>query len=210
MEHKMAHEKNPMLDELFAIYEGRAHRQYGLSLINQRAHALQSADLAREQGLPPRLVVACLLHDIGHMVHELGEHPAAKGVDDHHEQLGADWLSRYFGPEVTEPVRLHVQAKRYLCAVEPDYLSKLSKDSIESLALQGGPMSDTEVAAFRMTEGWKDALQVRRIDELAKDPDRRPPDFIDFAPEVLSLASLTSRSIALPAVVSLDKTNPLD
>ena len=79
-----------------------------------------------------------------------------------------------------------------------------------SLALQGGPMSDTEVAAFRMTEGWKDALQVRRIDELAKDPDRRPPDFIDFAPEILSLASPTSRSIALPAVVSLDKTNPLD
>jgi predicted HD phosphohydrolase len=177
-------EVNDVIDQLLSIYEGRAHRQYGLSSLSQRAHALQAACLARTQRLPQNLVVACLLHDIGHMVHGLGEHPAAECIDDRHEQIGADWLASYFGPQVTEPVRLHVEAKRYLCAVESGYLLKLSQDSIQSLVLQGGAMSDTEVAAFRATRGWEDAVVVRRIDDLAKDPDRHPPDFADFVKEV--------------------------
>ena len=100
------------------IIEGKGHRMYGLSAINQRAHALQAAWLAEQAGCDAALITACLLHDIGHMVHDLGEDPAQRGIDDRHEALGEAWLSRWFGPEVTEPVRLHVAAKRYLCAAE--------------------------------------------------------------------------------------------
>jgi predicted HD phosphohydrolase len=181
-------DKQPTLDYLTAIYDGRATGQYGLTLINQRAHAVQSGFHARAQGLPAAIVVAALLHDIGHMVHDLGEHPAALGIDDQHETLGADWLKRYFGPDVTEPIRLHVAAKRYLCTVEPGYSDSLSDDSIESLALQGGKMSEAEVAAFTREPYWEAALALRRIDERAKDPNGPMPQFGAFAPEILQTA----------------------
>ncbi len=170
-----------IVSELSALYEGKARQRYGLTQVNQRAHALQAASKARELGLGDALVVAALLHDIGHMIHPLGDKPSSEGIDDHHEVVGADWLERYFGADVTEPIRLHVQAKRYLCTVERGYLGLLSSDSVQSLALQGGLMSDTEVAAFRMTAGWREALSLRRIDELAKDPDGPAPEFGEFA-----------------------------
>ena len=173
------------LAHLVDIYSGRATGQYGLSQINQLAHAVQAAHHARTQGLAPSVVVAALLHDIGHMVHDLGEHPAAKGIDDQHELLGADWLARYFGDDVTEPVRLHVAAKRYLCTVEADYFFNLSKDSVESLELQGGRMSEAEIADFQKSAYWKDAVALRRIDEMAKDPKGPMPPFKDFSPEIL-------------------------
>lgn len=169
-----------IIAELDAIYEGRADAAYGLSLLNQRAHAVQSGYHAQAQGHAPSLVVAALLHDIGHMIHELGEHPAADGVDDRHEILGAAWLAERFGPAVAEPVRLHVAAKRYLCAVEPDYVERLSNDAIESLALQGGPMSLAEQARFRAEAYCQEAIALRRIDELAKDPEGPLPPFSDF------------------------------
>ncbi len=173
------------LDELADVYEGRAGRPYGLSEVNQRLHAVQAAWHARQQGGSPCLVAAALLHDVGHMVHDLGEHPAAAGIDDRHEQVGAEWLARAFGPAVVEPVRLHVAAKRYLCATEPDYLGRLSRDSIASLALQGGPMSPHEVEAFRQRPGWRDAVALRRIDEAAKDPLGPQPAFASFRDELL-------------------------
>lgn len=178
------------LADLTEIYESRATGLYGLTLINQQAHAVQSAHHARAQGLPPSVVVAALLHDIGHMVHQLGDHPAAQGVDDKHEVVGADWLGCYFGQDVTEPIRLHVAAKRYLCTVEEDYFSKLSKDSIESLALQGGRMSETEVALFKKSAYWKVAVDLRRIDEVAKDPNGPMPLFKDFTSEILQALTL--------------------
>jgi [1-hydroxy-2-(trimethylamino)ethyl]phosphonate dioxygenase len=150
------------------IIEGKGHRLYGLSAINQRAHALQAAWLAEQAGCDAALITACLLHDIGHMVHVLGEDPAKDGIDDRHEELGEAWLARWFGAEVTEPVRLHVAAKRYLCATEADYFAKLSPDSIRSLALQGGPMSADEVAAYRASPHAEAATMLRRFDEGAK------------------------------------------
>lgn len=170
--------------KLEAIYDVKAHGAYGLSRINQLMHAVQSGALARARGLPPSLVVACLLHDIGHMVHDLGEHPAAAGIDDRHEDLGADWLAPYFPPAVTEPVRLHVAAKRYLCATERRYVDALSPDSIESLALQGGPLSTDEVRRFEELLFWQDAVTLRRIDELAKDPEGPMPPFASFRQEI--------------------------
>jgi len=150
------------------IIEGKGHRLYGLSAINQRAHALQAAWLAEQAGCDAALITACLLHDIGHMVHDLGEDPARRGIDDKHEELGHAWLTRWFGPDVSEPVRLHVAAKRYLCAAEPDYFSKLSKDSVRSLALQGGPMSEAELAQYRSNPHAEAATALRRFDEAAK------------------------------------------
>ncbi|NDH62717.1 MAG: HD domain-containing protein [Alphaproteobacteria bacterium] len=163
--------------ELLEIFVGRATRRYGLSAINQLQHALQAAALAEADNAPPATVLASLLHDVGHMVHDLGEDPAARGVDDVHEELGATWLAERFGPEVSEPVRLHVTAKRYLCTVEPDYFSKLTPDSVRSLKLQGGRMSPDEVAAFRADPFHAEAVRLRRYDEGAKDPRAQTPDF---------------------------------
>jgi [1-hydroxy-2-(trimethylamino)ethyl]phosphonate dioxygenase len=157
-----------IIAEIQSLLEGRAEGRYGLTLINQQQHALQAAMLAERDGLSDAMVTAALLHDVGHLVHDLGENPADHGVDDRHEELGNAWLVQHFGPEVTEPVRLHVAAKRYLCAVEPDYYGKLSPDSVKSLALQGGPMSAEEVAAFEALPQHADAVRLRRYDEQAK------------------------------------------
>ena len=114
------------------------------------------------------------------MIHGLGEDPAGRGIDDVHEELGARWLAKRFGPEVCEPVRLHVAAKRYLCAVEPDYFGKLSSDSVRSLGLQGGPMSADEIEAFRCLPQHEEAVRLRRYDEAAKDPRATTADFDHF------------------------------
>jgi len=157
-------------DEVRSIYAERADKKYGLTDVTQLQHALQSAALAERDGEPASMIVAALLHDVGHMIHDLGENPAEVGIDDAHESIGARWLAARFGADVVEPVRLHVPAKRYLCAVDPSYAGILSDDSVRSLALQGGPMTAAEVAAFE-TEPYLDAAtRLRRIDDLAKDP----------------------------------------
>ena len=167
-------------DELIDIFTNRATGQYGLSDVNQLEHALQSATLAEKEGGNADLIIAALLHDVGHMIHNLGEDPALEGIDDTHEDLAAAWLRPHFGPAITEPVRLHVPAKRYLCAAEPDYFGKLSEDSVRSLALQGGLMSPSEMKAFEALPYWKQALHLRRIDDMAKDPNARTPAFSYF------------------------------
>lgn len=178
---------NTAWNDLDAIYAEKAVRRYGLNDISQLDHALQGAALADGDGESDALVVAVLLHDIGHMVHKLGERPAERGVDDHHETLGAKRLAKLFGPEVSEPVRLHVAAKRYLCAVEADYFAKLSVDSVRSLALQGGPMSAAEVDAFRAVPHWEAAVKLRRYDEAAKVPGLVVPAFATYRDRVESL-----------------------
>jgi [1-hydroxy-2-(trimethylamino)ethyl]phosphonate dioxygenase len=159
---------DPRLERIAGLLTLRAGGQYGLSDISQRQHALQSAWLAERLGCPEPLIVASLLHDIGHLVHDLGNSPAKAGIDDRHEERGYQLLQAWFGPEVTQPVRLHVAAKRYLCATEADYFSKLSKESVLSLSLQGGPMSPEEVASFDALPGSAEAVQLRRFDEQAK------------------------------------------
>jgi phosphonate degradation associated HDIG domain protein len=170
------------------IIEGKGHRLYGLSAINQRAHALQAAWLAEQAGCDAALIAACLLHDIGHMVHDLGEDPAKDGIDDKHEELGHAWLTRWFGPEVTEPVRLHVAAKRFLCGAEPDYFAKLSPDSVRSLALQGGPMTEAECAEYRAIPHSEAATKLRRFDEGAKVKGLETPPVAHFLPYIAACA----------------------
>lgn len=175
---------DPRLARIADLLTLKADGQYGLAEINQRQHALQSAWLAERAGCPPALIAAALMHDIGHLVHDLGDEPAAAGIDDEHEAVGHAFLTRWFGPEVTEPVRLHVAAKRYLCATESDYFAKLAPDSIRSLDLQGGPMSPEEVAAFRALPEAGAAVQLRRFDEQAKVKGLETPPVSHFMPYV--------------------------
>ncbi len=173
----MAEQPLPHIARLMAE-NGR--KQYGLHDVTQLQHALQSAWLAEQDGAEAPLIAAALLHDIGHMTHALGENPAAGGIDDRHEEVGYAFLAPWFGPEVTEPVRLHVAAKRYLCAAEPDYLARLAPDSILSLKLQGGPMTEAESAAFRALPHAEAALRLRRYDEEAKVKDMQTPPLETF------------------------------
>jgi len=171
---------DPRLAEIATLLEGKGGKRYGLHDVNQRQHALQAAWMAEQDGCDAALIAAALLHDIGHLVHELGENPAESGVDDRHEERGEAWLRQHFGPEVTEPVRLHVAAKRYLCAVEPGYFGRLAPDSVLSLALQGGPMGAAEAAAFRALPQAEAAVRLRRFDEAAKVKDLETPPVQHF------------------------------
>src|SRR5260370_22877879 len=129
---------NGVVDRLLELLATKGVRQYGGEQVSQREHALQCAFLATREGAPADLVAAALLHDIAHLLHGKGERPAARGIDDKHEEIGAEHLLAAFGPNVAEPVRLHVPAKRYLCATDPGYFACLSPGSVRSLALQGG------------------------------------------------------------------------
>ena len=123
-------------------------------------HALQAAHLAQSEKAPPAMIVAALLHDIGHL---LGD-----GPDAPHEHLGHDWISQHFPAEVSEPVRLHVEAKRYLCATDCSYLQQLSPTSINSLHVQAGPMTDAELDAFEEEPYYPQAVKLRHWDDQAK------------------------------------------
>ena len=172
--------------EILTLFESAAARAYGLSGVSQLEHALQAATLAEKTGSSKELIVAALLHDIGHLVHDLGESPAEQGVDDHHESLGSAHLSRLFPPEVSEPVRLHVSAKRYLVATEVSYNTRLSADSVRSLALQGGPMTAQEQEMFQREPFWHDAVTLRRYDEDAKVPGAVTQSLRDYLPLIES------------------------
>lgn len=164
------------LADLFARLGGL---HYGED-VSQLEHALQTAHHAKIGGAPPELVAAALLHDIGHLLQKTGENAADLGIDTHHERISAGYLARAFGPEVTEPVRLHVAAKRYRVAVEPGYLASLSAASLQSLALQGGPMDEREVAAFLAEPAAQAALRLRGYDEAGKAPDIKVTGFDSY------------------------------
>src|SRR4051794_31901305 len=137
-----------IVDEILDLFEKRGSAAYLGESVSQREHALQAAHLAVLEGAPATLVAAALLHDVGHLLSATEDNPAERGVDARHEVSGHAWLARHFGPEVTEPVRLHVMAKRFLCAVHPAYANSLSPASVRSLELQGGPLKPAEVDAF--------------------------------------------------------------
>ncbi|MEV4560140.1 TauD/TfdA family dioxygenase [Kitasatospora sp. NPDC049285] len=175
------------LDELEALFEGEGAGEYLGEAVTMAEHMLQAGALARAAGAPPALVAAALLHDIGHF-HGSGLELMA-GTDNRHGETAATWLSRYFPTAVTEPVRLHVEAKRYLCTAEPDYFAKLSPASVHTLALQGGPMSEQEAAAFAARPHSAEAVAVRRLDDAAKDPAAVTPAFAEFRSLLLELMS---------------------
>ena len=153
---------------------------YGGEAVTQTQHALQCATLAESAKADAKLITASLLHDIGHFLEEDFDSPAARENDGLHEQLGEEFLSQWFDSAVTEPVKLHVAAKRYLCGKNPAYFDSLSPASVKSLELQGGPMTEPELQEFEQNEHYKDALRLRTWDDLAKDPDKVTPGIAHF------------------------------
>jgi len=162
-------------DQIIGIFERQGGAAYFGEPVSQLEHALQAAHHAEKENSAGWLVVAALLHDIGHLLHDMPEHVADLGLDSRHESLGQTWLARYFGPEITTPVRLHVAAKRYLCATDTGYLELLSPASIQSLALQGGPFTPAEVTKFERVPFAREAVRLRRWDDLAKIPGMEVP-----------------------------------
>jgi phosphonate degradation associated HDIG domain protein len=168
-----------IVSEIFDLFARFGAETYGEDLSIER-HMLQSASLAQSLGASDPVVAAALLHDIGYFLQADSEDPAQAGRDTPHEVLGAAWLSRAFDEDVTAPIALHVQAKRYLCAIEPGYFDQLSDASRLSLAVQGGVMEEAEVAAFAREPAFEAALLLRRCDDRGKDVVVRTQDIGQF------------------------------
>jgi phosphonate degradation associated HDIG domain protein len=174
------------------LFEKRGDAAYIGEQLSQTEHALQTAWAAERAGARGALIVAALLHDVGHLLHDLPENCAHAGIDDAHEILGARWLDQYFGPDVAEPVRLHVDAKRFLCAVDPAYLTTLSEASLRSLKLQGGPFAVAEAASFRNHPHAEAAIALRRFDDQAKVPGLPTPALEHYRPYLEALCGARS------------------
>lgn len=171
------------LEDVEQLFATKGDRMYAGEPVTQLEHALQSAHLAEQAGAAEPLVVAALLHDLGHLINDQGETPTLRGVDDRHEYVALPFLRDLYGPEVLQPIRLHVDAKRYLCArgdgrmSGSEYWVSLSADSKRSLELQGGIFSAAEADAFIAQPFAADAVRVRLWDDLAKRPDASTPSF---------------------------------
>jgi phosphonate degradation associated HDIG domain protein len=159
---------HPTTRAVLDLFRVRGTSQYGREAVTQLEHALQAAMFAERDEANAPLIAAALLHDVGHLVHSLPDDAPEQGIDDHHETAAANWLAKRFGPEVVEPVRMHVAAKRYLCTVEPAYRELLSGPSLVSLELQGGLLNETERAAFEASPYCAAAVRLRRWDDAAK------------------------------------------
>jgi gamma-butyrobetaine dioxygenase len=171
-----------VIDELSDLFAGPGAGEYLGEPVTIGVHMRQAGALAEAAGAPDALVAAALLHDVGHLLAARGA-PAPDGTaGERHGENGARWLSARFPAAVTEPVRLHVAAKRYLCATEPDYYARLSEESQRTLAVQGGPLDADAVERFEAGPYARDAVAVRRWDDQAKEPAVTPPEFGHFVP----------------------------
>jgi phosphonate degradation associated HDIG domain protein len=170
------------------LFESEGAAEYLGEPVTQAAHMLQAATLAERDSAGDALIAAALLHDVGHFAGALTGHDLMRGTDTRHGEAGAAWLAQWFGEGVTEPVRLHVAAKRYLCAVEPGYAAALSPASVYTLGVQGGPMQDAELAEFEANQYAAAAVRVRRWDDAAKDPGAQVPRLRHFENVLRALA----------------------
>lgn len=176
-------------DHVFALFAERGDSYYDES-VTQTQHAAQSAALADAENAGAAMTVAALLHDIGHLV--VDEHNNQSDFlqeNEKHELVAATILSRWFPPSVTSPIALHVAAKRYLVATDPSYVDGLSQASVQSLLVQGGPMSPEEVVRFRRLRGAEDACRLRRWDDGAKVVNRLVPPIEHYRGRVESLVA---------------------
>lgn len=166
------------------IFDRRGGEEYLGEPVTMAEHMLQGATLAERGGLDEEIIVGALLHDIGHFTSEFGTYHPSDTKDRHHEDAGAEVLSPFFPSVITDCVKYHVAAKRYLCATKPEYFARLSTASVHTLELQGGPMSADEVATFESNPNLKKIIQVRYLDEAGKVADMETPDYWHFAPMV--------------------------
>ena len=179
-----------LADDILAIYSARGSGAYFGERVSMTEHALQAAYFAQAERAPQALVVAALLHDIGHLLESVPDAIEEWTADAHHEETGARWLSRHFAAAVSEPVRLHVPAKRYLCATDARYFAQLSPASVHTLQLQGGPMSAHEVMRFEAQRFCRDAVRVRRWDDQGKVAGLKTPGLDVYLPLIERLAQL--------------------
>ena len=182
----------PDIEHLFAK---RGGDRYAGESVTQLEHALQSAMLAEDGGADDELVTAALLHDLGHLLHDLGETPTVRGIDDVHQYRALPFLRGLFGPAVIDAIRLHVDAKRYLCAVRPGYFAALSEDSKRSLGLQGGIFNEGQSEAFISQPGALNSVQLRVWDDIAKVKGLPTPPLAHF----LARAARCALSTATPS-----------
>jgi phosphonate degradation associated HDIG domain protein len=175
-----------LIDEIFRVFREYGAEEYLGERVSMTEHMLQSAYAAEQDGAPPQLIAAALLHDYGHFIHEFPADAAEDGIDTQHEEVAHAFLSEHFGPEIAEPIRMHVAAKRYLCATDPSYLNELSPASAHSLNLQGGPYSPAEVAEFEMSPYARDAVRLRRYDDIGKVEGLETPDLEHYRPVLVA------------------------
>ena len=166
------------------IFERRGGEEYLGEPVTMAEHMLQGATIAEQNDQPEIIIVSALLHDIGHFTSEFGMFSMDDTEDRFHEDAGAEILEDFFPTLVTDCVRYHVAAKRYLCATRPSYFDRLSEASVHSLNLQGGPMDDAEVKEFEKNPNLKEIIAVRFLDEAGKHADMETPPFSHFAPMV--------------------------
>jgi phosphonate degradation associated HDIG domain protein len=171
-----------VIEDLIKLYEVKGGREYEGEGISQLEHALQSAHHAERAGAAPALVCAALLHDIGHLLNDRGETPTLRGIDDEHQNAALPFLRGHFPEAVLEPIRLHVDAKRYLCATRADYHGRLSEDSKRSLELQGGVFAPADAERFIRQPYAADAVKVRLWDDAAKIRGAATPGLAHFEP----------------------------
>lgn len=182
----MTHDQDACCDSLFSLLVTRGHGHYDED-VSQLDHARQAASLAEADGAPDELVVAALLHDIGHLLLGDALGTAAGDVDLEHEKVGARFLGRLFGPGVAGPVALHVIAKRFLVTVDTDYAGRLSDASVQSLRLQGGALPPADVAHFTQLPYSDAAVRLRQWDDRAKVPNAPTPDLNHWRPAMRRL-----------------------
>ena len=177
-------------DEVLTIYGARGSGAYFGERVSMTEHGLQAAWFAQAEAAAQPLVIAALLHDIGHLLEVLPDDLADWTADARHEASGARWLAQRFHPEICEPVRLHVAAKRYLCATDAHYFAKLSPASVHTLKLQGGPMSAPEVAQFQSERYFTAAVRVRRWDDAGKVAGLKTPQLAEYGTLIAGSAQL--------------------
>jgi len=175
------------VDQVFAVLETGGGTAYFGEPVSVLEHSLQTANMIQESGGDHTLVTAALLHDLGHLLHADGEDAAQRGLDTRHEELAVAALAGHLPAAVLDPIRMHVAAKRYLCFAEPGYMAELSPASLESLTLQGGPMTATEAEAWLATPHAREAVRLRRADDAAKIAGLSVPGVDSYRPLLAAL-----------------------
>ncbi len=176
------------------IFERRGNEEYLGEPVTMAEHMLQSAHFAEQDGEDDIIIVAALLHDIGHFISEFGTFSMNDTEDRHHEDAGAEILERFFPKVVTDCVRHHVAAKRYLCATDPAYFGELSEASVHSLNLQGGSMNNSEVTEFEKNENLEQIIRVRRYDDAGKIAGLKTKSFSEYEPMIQRVVDANASS----------------
>jgi len=186
------------LADIELLFARHGSAQYSGEPVTQLEHALQSAHLAEQSDADDALVTACLLHDLGHLLNQQGETPTLRGIDDTHQYFALPFLRGLLPDAVLMPIKLHVDAKRYLCHVDGGYHDRLSADSKRSLALQGGVFDAAAAAAFIAQPGAHDAVRLRQWDDLAKQADLATPPLAHFLARAAACALAPGVRITRP------------